>query len=91
MQLSPSHPSIVALAAAIPAGDMGEGGMDQRLAALQPRGLAQAPAGQSLDLVTLSLEGAGQKAADQAARAGKGDPHAGSGKLRESGTGPSPA
>ena len=82
---------VVALAAAIPAGHMGETRMDQRLAAVQRRGLAQPPAGQRVDLMPRRRQAAGEKAPDQPACAGKGDPHAGSGRLRESGTGPSPA
>ena len=82
---------VVALAAAIPAGHMGETRVDQRLAAVQRRGLAQPPAGQRLDLMAFGPEGAEEKAPDQPACAGKGDPHAGSGRLRGSGTGPSPA
>ena len=53
---------------------MGETRVDQRRASPQRRGLAQAPAGQRIDLVALGSKGAGQEASDQPGGAGQGDP-----------------
>ena len=82
---------VVALAAAILAGDMGESRVDQRRAAFQRRGLAQPPAGQRADLMTCRAQTADEEPADQPRGPGDRDPHAGSGSVRLSGTGPSPA